>query len=189
MTDSARPNRADDEERWSLLMVSGQAGCEADYRQLLTELGAVINQYLRSRLGQQHFIEDCVQESLIAIHQARHSYDPSRPFRAWLFAIVRHKAIDVLRRQRSQRQIVERRQQAALVEAADVGSAAALDLASGRLLQSLSSQHREAITLTKILGLSTTEAAAQLHISETALKVRVHRAVVRLRRLLEVEPS
>jgi RNA polymerase sigma-70 factor (ECF subfamily) len=171
-------------------MVSAQGGCEADYRQLLTELGVVINQYLCSRLGRQHFVEDCVQESLIAIHQARHTYDPRRPFRSWLFAIVRHKAVDVLRRQRSQQQILAQGRQAALVEASDTkGNSPESDLAGGRLLQLLSAQHREAITLTKIVGLSTAEAAARLHISESAVKVRVHRAIGRLKRLLELEPS
>src|SRR5210317_914665 len=86
-------------------MTSAQGGGEDDYRQLLTELTHVIKYYLLSRIGQQHFVEDCVQESLIAIHQARHSYDPRRRFRPWLFAIVRHKTIDTLRRQRNQQKL------------------------------------------------------------------------------------
>ncbi len=77
-------------------MVNAQAGNESDYRQLLKELAIVIQKFLRSRFGDHHFIEDWVQEALIAVHQARHTYDPQRPFRPWLFAIVRHKAIDNL---------------------------------------------------------------------------------------------
>lgn len=61
-------------------------------------------------------------------------------------------------------------------------------VSGGRLIQALPPAHREAITLTKIMGLSTREAAARLSISETALKVRVHRAVVRLRRMMEADP-
>ena len=57
----------------------------------------------------------------------------------------------------------------------------------GRLMDSLSPQHREAITLTKIDGLSTAEAAARLSISQGALKVRVHRAIGRLRRMAQAE--
>ena len=96
-----------DEHRWSALMVNAQAGNESDYRQLLKELAIVIQKFLRSRFGYHHFIEDCVQEALIAVHQARHTYDPQRPFRPWLFAIVRHKAIDNLRKQRTREKVID----------------------------------------------------------------------------------
>jgi DNA-directed RNA polymerase specialized sigma24 family protein len=41
--------------------------------------------------------------------------------------------------------------------------------------------------LTKIVGLSTREASAQLKISEGALKVRVHRAINGLQKMLAVD--
>lgn len=175
-----------DETRWSALMTSAQRGGEADYRQLLSELSKVIKHYLLSRLGQQHFVEDCVQESLIAIHQARHSYDPHRLFRPWLFAIVRHKAIDTLRRQRSQQQLMRRQEQ--LTDAQqDTTPEPEQCITQGRLMASLAPQYREALTLTKFIGLSNAEAAAHLHISEGAVKVRVHRAIGSLTRLMEAD--
>ena len=57
----------------------------------------------------------------------------------------------------------------------------------GRLLDGLSPQHREVLTLTKFIGLSNAEAATQLNISEGAVKVRVHRAIGKLTRLMEAE--
>ena len=56
----------------------------------------------------------------MAIHLARHTYDPSRPFRPWMFAIVRHKTIDILRKQRSRAQAADQytREQAVLSQAA-----------------------------------------------------------------------
>jgi DNA-directed RNA polymerase specialized sigma24 family protein len=42
-------------------------------------------------------IDDVVQDALIALHEKRHTYDPSRPFGAWLAAIARYKWIDALR--------------------------------------------------------------------------------------------
>ncbi len=91
---------ADDEARWSALMRQSQIGDAASYAQLLNELGDVIEAFLRTRFGRAHFVEDCVQESLLALHRARHSYDTGRPFRPWMFAVVRHKTIDVLRARR-----------------------------------------------------------------------------------------
>lgn len=176
---------AADEDRWSALMQSAQAGHEADYRCLLSELSDVIARYLHSRIGKQHFVDDCVQETLISIHQARHTYDPKRPFRPWLFAIVRHKAIDALRRQQSQQDKFG--QQASIEDAGTDNQQLENDIMSGRLIDSLPSPHREAITLTKLVGLSTAEAASQLAISESALKVRVHRALSNLKRMMEAD--
>jgi RNA polymerase sigma-70 factor (ECF subfamily) len=183
----AESNDNSDETRWAVLMASAQQGGEADYRQLLKELSAAIKYYLLSRIGQQHFVEDCVQESLIAIHQARHSYDPRRRFRPWLFAIVRHKAIDTLRRQRSQQQLA--RQQEVLQPDAqhNPGCEVESNITQGRLMASLSPEHREALTLTKFIGLSNAEAASRLSISEGAVKVRVHRAIGKLTRLMETD--
>ena len=185
MGDTDREGYAADDARWSALMAGAQAGNEADYRQLLTELDSAVSRYLRSRLGAQEFLEDCVQEVLLALHQARHTYDPGRRFRPWLFAIVRHKAIDHLRRQRSQQRLLD--DGGAPDAGYNHGERMENDLSGGRLINALPEQHREAITLTKIMGLSHREAADRLAISEGALKVRVHRAMGNLRRLLEAD--
>jgi RNA polymerase sigma-70 factor (ECF subfamily) len=184
MTDNAES--ATDEKRWAILMASAQAGNEDDYRTLLTELSRAIKHYLLSRIGSQHFVEDCVQETLIAVHQARHTYDPRRRFRPWLFAIVRHKTIDTMRRQRSQQQLA-RQQEDILLQEHDTTEDVDSSITRGRLLDNLSPQHREALTLTRFIGLSNAEAAAQLRISEGAVKVRVHRAIGKLTRLMEAD--
>ena len=122
----------------------------------------------------------------MAVHQARHTYDPRRPFRAWLFAIVRHKAIDTLRRQRSHGNLVSRKRAMLPLDGGDLESPTMEDSVSqGRLLAALPPHPREAITLTKIDGLSAAEAALRLQISEGTLRVRVHRAIGRLRHLVE----
>ena len=179
-----------DELRWAALMVNAQAGDEADYRLLLGEISNVIHQYLCSRFGHHHFIEDCVQDTLIAIHQARHTYDSRRLFRPWMFAIVRNKAIDTLRRQRSHHNTLAAQREAALVNSQVTESdRPERNLVHGQLIEALSPQHREAILLTKIIGLSTAEAAIQLCITESALKVRIHRAIARLKRLVQADAN
>lgn len=178
--------RESDEHRWSALMMAAQAGNESDYHTLLKELAVVIQKFLRSRFGNYHFIEDCVQEALIAVHQARHTYNPSRPFRPWLFAIVRNKAIDTLRQQRSRVKAADhyQREQEVLSQPGHQ-SQSAREIFEGRLIGSLSEQHREVLVLTKFIGFSTAETAEKLGISESAVKVRVHRAIGKLRRLVE----
>lgn len=175
-----------DEHRWSLLMASAQTGNESDYRQLLKELIVVTQKFLRSRFGNYLFIEDCVQEALIAVHQARHTYDPKRPFRPWLFAIVRNKAIDFLRQQRTREKAFDhfQREQEILSQPGRQ-SISRSEISEGRLLEMLSDQHKEVLVLTKIIGFSVAETAENLGISESAVKVRVHRAVRKLKQLLE----
>ncbi|MFT6388727.1 MAG: RNA polymerase sigma-70 factor (ECF subfamily) [Cellvibrionaceae bacterium] len=183
-----------DEVRWSTLMTNAQRGNENDYRQLLSELGDTIAAYLRSRFGDLDVLEDCVQESLMAIHKARDTYETSRLFRPWLFAIVNHKTIDMLRKRDKHHNVINEKmfQQKELmsIEAdhlVDRENKFDKMQSCGQLLMSLPDIHREAILLTKLQGLSMKEAAEHLEISEGAMKVRVHRALDASRKLLKSE--
>ena len=180
-----------DEQRWSAQMASAQRGDESEYRQLLSELSTVIHRYLVSRLGYHEFIEDCVQEILLAIHNGRHTYRHERPFRPWLFAIVRNKSIDFLRKRRSYSKAMEMQAQELEQESEEADSCTSYQLdneiTQGRLLQALAPSFREAIVLTKLIGFSNAEAAERLNISETALKVRVHRGIAKLKSLFEAD--
>ena len=176
----------EDERRWSALMVAAQSGCERSYRQLLEEVSVAIQRYLHARFGQRAFLDDCVQDILMAIHEGRHTYLAERPFRPWLFAIVRHKAIDGLRKQqRDSRWIDDAAEEEAQEPLTD--SSIEASIMGSRLLQALSEPYREAVTLTKIMGFTTREVASRLSISESAVKVRVHRGLARLQRLMELE--
>lgn len=183
MPEAVADQYAEDELRWSSLMVSAQAGNESDYRQLLGELSELVSRYLRSRLGGYDFVEDCVQDVLVAVHEARHTYDGRRPFRPWLFAIVRHKSTDAIRRAEVRGRYFG--PEGSGTEPVTSGPYEALQ--TGRLLAQLPENLRQPLELTKIVGLSTAEAARRLQISESALKVRVHRAVKRLRKWMEIE--
>jgi len=166
--------REQESARWSQWMHRANAGDAQAYRDLLQEIGVVVERYLRRRFGASDFVEECVQECLLSIHRARASYDPSRSFRAWMFTIVRHKAIDTLRR-RGTRARWE-------TSEGDAGEAAAPANESAATLQV-----REALVLTKLEGRSLNEAAKHVGVSVTAMKSRVHRAIQQSRRLLEME--
>ena len=179
-----------DELRWSKLMVRAQVGNEPDYRQLLTELTDVIYGFLRNRFGNHHFIDDCVQETLLAIHQARHTYDHCRPFRPWLFAIVRHKAIDMLRKQQTRNRVTEQyKGEQETLSQANLQNEAEHQVFRGHLLELLSDQHRDVLVLTKFIGFSTAEAAEKLGISQGLVKVRIHRAINKLKQTMEADAS
>jgi RNA polymerase sigma-70 factor (ECF subfamily) len=185
--DPTRSRREADEGRWAELMVRAQGGDSLAYRDLLGELGDVAEAYLRRHFGELPLVEDCVQESLLSLHRARHAYDPRRAFRPWFFTIVKHKTLDILRRRatRARYEGALAEPEARASEAVAANGDAVVE--ATRFLAGLSPPHREALILTKLEGRSISEAARMVGISSTAMKSRVHRAIRLAQKMLEGE--
>src|ERR1019366_9893613 len=87
------------EERLRQLLIRGLAGDAPAYHAFLRELSAHLRAFLRKRLVRMpDDVEDLVQESLLAVHNQRHTYDPGQPLTPWVYALARYKLIDLLRR-------------------------------------------------------------------------------------------
>jgi RNA polymerase sigma-70 factor (ECF subfamily) len=183
--DVAGETRGQEEARWSEWMCRANAGDAEIYARLLTDVAGVMEQYLRRRFGDSDFVEDCVQECLLSIHRARATYDPSRQFRSWMFTIVRHKAIDMLRRRgtRQRHETPEARSEEAAAPATEPVAA----LQAAQALAAIRSEYRDALVMTKLQGHSLAEVARLTGVSVTAVKSRVHRGIQEVRRLLERE--
>jgi RNA polymerase sigma-70 factor (ECF subfamily) len=165
------------EQQLKPLMLMGLAGDSAAQQQLLERCAERLRAYYRRRLpGREHDVEDLVQESLIAIHRRRASYDTRLPFTAWLHAIARYKLVDQLRAHYRKR-TVPLTESAEWIEvefdAPELGVACDVD----RLLAGLPHAQREAIRLTKLEGLSIAEAAARTGHSQSNIKVLAHRGM------------
>jgi len=166
------------EDRLKGLLVRALAGDNAAYQTFLTELSAHLRSFLRRRLaGLPDDIEDLVQESLLAVHNQRHTYDPGQPLSAWVQAIARYKLVDLFRR----RAIYEQRNDT-LDDGMDLFSSADAEAAEARrdlnkLLADLPDHFRLPIMHTKLEGLSVREAADLSGMSESAIKVGVHRGL------------
>jgi RNA polymerase sigma factor (sigma-70 family) len=163
------------EEQLRAWMTSGLDGDAAAHIALLRALAPMLRNFYRRRLrGVDDDIEDLVQETLIAVHTRRASYDRDRPFVAWLYAIARYRMIDHLRRQRVTVP-VEGLDEILVVEGFEEACSARVDVA--RLLAELSPKQARAIRDTHIEGLSIAEAAAAARIGESDVKVSVHRGM------------
>ncbi|MBZ8140057.1 RNA polymerase subunit sigma [Rubrivivax gelatinosus] len=188
-TPPAAPDAQDAfERRLSPLWRRAHDGDEAAYREALALIALRLRAYLRRRLAAQPAeVEDLVQETLLALHLHRGSWDPALPASAWVLAVARHKLIDFVRRHGRRDALhapldeVDENELAAA--AADAG--AARDLAV--LLQALPAAQRDAIVLTRLEGLSVAEAAARTGASVPAIKVQVHRGLKRLAALVRRE--
>lgn len=156
-------------------MVGGLAGDAAAFNALLTALAPMLRAFFGRRLFNAGAdIEDLVQETLIAVYARRASYDRARPFSTWVFAIAQHKLVDYLRQSRRTVSL-ESLDDILVAEGFEDASAARKDV--GRLLAGLSPKQARAIRNTKLDGLSVAEAARADGISETDVKVSVHRGL------------
>lgn len=163
-------------------MVASLGGDAAAYRKLLGALTPHLRAYYARRLQRAADAEDLVQETLIAIHTKRASYDPAQPFTAWLHAIARYKLIDHFRRSGIRRTLPL--EEAASVMADEDATAAEAARDVEQLLQQLPENKRALIRHVKLDGLSTAEAAAKTGLSESAVKVGVHRGLKALSNMI-----
>jgi len=167
------------------LWMRAHAGDEAAYREALSRIAARLRGYFARRLyALPDDVEDLVQETLLALHLQRGTYDPGLPVSAWVYAIARHKLADLLRRSGRREGLHQSLHDLdeGLHPAAPEGQPARRDLML--LLESLPASQRRAIVLTKIEGLSVAEASQRSGVSVSALKVQVHRGLRRLAELV-----
>ena len=171
------------------LLVRGLAGDAAAYHAFLTELSTHLRAFFRRRLsGLPDDVEDLVQESLLAVHNQRHTYDPAQPLTAWVYAIAKYKLVDLLRRRAGRDLRNDPLDEELDVLAHNDAEAAAARLDLAKLLLRLPDRQRLPIVCMKLEGMSVVEAALATGMSESAVKVGVHRglkalaAMIRTRR-------
>jgi len=166
------------EEHLRDLLIRGLAGDALAYHAFLKDLSAHLRGFLRKRLARlPEEVEDLVQESLLAVHNQHHTYDQDQPLTAWVHALARYKLIDFLRR-RSRTDLLND----PLDEESELFAASASEASDARrdvakLLQTLPDQQRLPIIHMKLEGLSVAETARRTGMSESAVKVGVHRGL------------
>ncbi|HYJ36259.1 MAG TPA: sigma-70 family RNA polymerase sigma factor [Rhizomicrobium sp.] len=156
---------------WMLAALMGDAGA---YRMLLSGLTRHLRSYYARRLDASA-AEDAVQETLIAIHTRRATYDPALPFTAWVYGIARYKLIDEYRR--NKRRATVPLDEAGELFGHDDAQEAIAKRDVGKLLAKLPPAKRELVKDIKLDGVSVAEVAARTGMSESAVKVTVHRAI------------
>ena len=155
-------------------MVEGLEGSAASQAALLRALAPLLRGFYRRRVGDGDAIEDLVQETLIAIHTRRMSYDREQSFSPWLFAVARYKMIDHFRQMR-QTCPIEDVADAMFSEGFEDEANARMDI--NRLLGTLPAKQAGAIRQTRIEGHSVADVARGAGIGESDVKVSVHRGL------------
>ena len=175
-----KQQRAHDRDRiWAGWMRAANAGDDIAYRRLLEALASLVRQVVRRGFTRSGFgncdVEDVVQETLLAIHLKRQTWDEDEAIIPWVTAIARHKLIDNLRRR-------GRRVELPIDDLIDVLPAETSKerLSSRdaeRLLSVLSGRQRDVVHAISMEGMSAREAADRFRISEGAVRVALHRGL------------
>jgi RNA polymerase sigma-70 factor (ECF subfamily) len=163
------------------LMSAAQSGDKEAYRVVLEAVQRWSKQFFRYRVAPA-IVDDLVQETLLAIHQKRHTYDPLQPFGAWLAAIARYKWADYLR-EHYRRAEMELPVDIPLEVAPEEDWYDSFSLHS--LLQQLKPAQAAAIRLLKLQGYSVQETARLTGQSEVQVRVNIHRGIKRMLTLIE----
>jgi RNA polymerase sigma factor (sigma-70 family) len=166
------------ESRLKALFLSGLGGDANAYRSFLQALTRHLRAFLRKRIAHHpDDVEDLVQEILLSVHNARHTYRPDEPLTAWLHAIARYKLMDFYRSRARRESLNDPLDDHAelLASTDDEPAQARHDI--GKLLDNLPDKQRLPIVHMKLEGLSVTETARITGLSESAVKVGVHRGL------------
>ncbi len=154
-------------------------GDAASYRQLLESLSHSLRAATCRGFAQAgaapNDVEDVVQETLLAIHLKRHTWNADQPLGPWVRAIARHKLIDALRR-RGRR--IEVPIEAVLDFLAADEPRSDLDRQDAeRLVNGLRGRQQAIVRAISIEGQSIREVAERFDMNEGAVRVALHRGL------------
>lgn len=169
-----------DEDELAQLMRAAIAGDERAYAEFLGRAARCVRGFARRKIAQGGIDpEDIVQETLLAIHMKRHTWRDDAPVMPWLYAITRHKLVDAFRRR-------GRRVEIEIGEIADSMAGPEPETVSdreiGRALDTLAPGQRSVVAAISVEGRSISETASSLGMSETAVRVALHRGLTAITR-------
>lgn len=169
---------ASSESQLQTLLIQGLGGNAVAYHDFLKALSGHLRAYFRRRLFQQpDDVEDLVQETLLAVHNQRHTYRSNQPLTAWIHAIARYKFVDLLRARSTRENLNDPLDDEVLLFAESDSDAIEAKQDVNKLLADLPDRQRLPIMHVKLEGLSVVETALRTGMSESAIKVGIHRGL------------
>lgn len=162
------------------LFLAGLGGDQAAYGKFFNTITPMLRRIVGSKIVQSD-VEDVMQEILISIHKARHTYDGERPIMPWLASIASFRVTDHLRKHYSQM----RHQSVDIADyeniLSDVTEEASGNESVNELLQDVPEKYKRILTLMHVEGYTAKEVGKQMGMNESAVKVAAHRAIKKIR--------
>jgi RNA polymerase sigma-70 factor (ECF subfamily) len=168
-------------------LAGAQAGDEAAFARLFRDVQPVLLRYLR--VVAPEAAEDVAAETWLQVVTGLAGFSGGEEaFRAWLFTIARHRAVDA-GRSRARRRIVPLERGGAAERLAPDAADVALERISTRatlaLISALPRDQAEIIMLRVVAGLGTRQVASIVGKSPGAVRVAAHRALRRLAAMID----
>jgi RNA polymerase sigma-70 factor (ECF subfamily) len=168
------------------LMRRSLDGDQRAYTVLLQETSRLLRPFLAKRLSFTSEVDDLLQEILISIHKARHTYDGKRPYTPWVYAIAKFRLQDHLRAHYSDqlRHAGDLSEMEEFLHEDVTESAISYESISGEV-QKLPEKQATILRLMHQDGYTAKEVATKIGMKESAVKVAAHRAYKVLKEKLE----
>ena len=178
-------SKQDINQYWTDLAAKAQTGDQTAYRALLSGLVPVIRRNIVKSLPSPQYADDIVQEVLLSVHKALHTYDPKRPFLPWIQSIINFRRTDFLRQHYAQFDnakvsLDDPDTPDYLVISNPTGSTKDIETA----FNALPEQQKKVVELMKIKGYSAEEVSKKTGMSLSAVKVSAHRALKKIKEKL-----
>ncbi len=185
-TDSNLAAMQANENRLRALFLQGLVGDASAYQHFLEDLSTHLRAFFKRRLtALPDEIEDLVQDTLLAVHNQRHTYNEGSPLTAWVHAIGRYKLIDLFRSRAVRENLHDPLDDDLAVFASCDTDAIDAQRDISKMLAQLPDNQRLPIMHMKLEGLSVSETAQATNMSESAVKVGVHRGLKALAALMK----
>jgi RNA polymerase sigma-70 factor, ECF subfamily len=163
-------------------------GNKEAYQQLLQWLAEHARTQILKNLRQysnfpSQSLDDIIQDVLITFHHTHQTFDLTKPLLPWINSIIRHKSIDFIRKKEF-RVTMTSVDVDTIKDVWTMSDEEELDTEGLiKLIEELPIDQRTVLTLAKIDGFSGKEIATKLGLSESNVKVIIHRAVKQLKTL------
>jgi RNA polymerase sigma-70 factor, ECF subfamily len=177
------------DQQLAALLIRAQGGDQSAYERFLREASEVLRVFLAKRMtSASDRVEDVLQETLLTLHRARHSYLAGRPIGPWIYAICEHRMLEFYRRHR-RIAAVEISTDVHWFESTEASPPESEGLGAmvWEALMQLPSKQRMIIESLKLQDLSVRETALQSGMSESAVKVTAFRGYEGIRKILGVK--
>ncbi|MFO0388358.1 MAG: sigma-70 family RNA polymerase sigma factor [Alphaproteobacteria bacterium] len=164
-------------------LLAGLAGDGVAYADFLSQLSPILRRVIGRKIPMSD-VEDVLQEVLISIHKARHTYDGNRPLMPWVISIANFRMTDHLRKSYSQmrHQSVDIADYENVLEA--VTETVNENESINEMLDGVGQRERKILSLMHLEGYTASEVGSQLGMKESAVKVAAHRAIKKIRERL-----
>jgi len=176
----------DKTENLEALMKLSLGGDQRAYAVLLQETARLLRPFLSKRLNSASEVDDLLQEILLSVHKARHTYDGNRPYKPWAYAIAKFRLQDHLRAHYADH--LQHAVELSEVENDLLQPVTETDMnyesISGEV-QKLPPKQAAILQMMHQEGYTAKEVAEKIGMKESAVKVAAHRAYKILKKILE----